>query len=203
LRAVIALGNPGAGYEFTRHNYGWLVADELEDRLRITGREKTASYHLVRAAHAGAELLICRPQTFMNHSGIAVDNLLRAHHLELEDLLVLHDDLDIPFGRIRLKDGGGHSGHKGLISIIRELGGTDFLRLRLGIGCDPRPADSVAYVLQPFDESEIDTLGKTIKRAAEATIDLLHNPPALVMNRVNRRQRQVPGESDPDGEEKT
>ncbi|HUX07022.1 MAG TPA: aminoacyl-tRNA hydrolase [Acidobacteriota bacterium] len=187
MRAFIALGNPGPRYEFTRHNYGWLVADQVEDSIRIRERSNTQSYELVRASHRGSDFLICRPLTYMNHSGIAVANLMKSHKLEVTDLVVLHDDLDIPFGRIKLKVGGGHAGHKGLISIIRELGSNDFARLRLGIGCEPKPPDSVAYVLEPFDEGEVKILERTAEEAAIAVMDLVTSETNLVMNQVNRR----------------
>ncbi len=187
MHAFVALGNPGPKYEFTRHNYGWLVADQVEDRVRVRGRSATPSYELVIASHRGNDFLLCRPLTYMNHSGIAVANLMKSQKLEVDDLVVLHDDLDIPFGRIKLKVAGGHAGHKGLISIIRELGGSDFVRLRLGIGHDPKPPDSVAYVLQPFDEEEMQTLEQTIEEAVIAVMDLVTSDTKLVMNRVNRK----------------
>jgi PTH1 family peptidyl-tRNA hydrolase len=190
MRAVVALGNPGPRYEFTRHNYGWLVADQVEERVRVRKRDRTPSYDLIRAVYRGSELVICRPLTYMNDSGVAVANLLKALKLETRDLLVLHDDLDIPFGKIRLKIGGGHAGHKGLISIIGELGGGDFARLRLGIGRDPKPPDSVEYVLQPFDDAQIETLEKTIDSAVQTTLDAVISEIRLVMNRINRREKE-------------
>ncbi len=132
-------------------------------------------------------MLLCRPLTMMNHSGIAVANLLSSHHVEIERMVVLHDDLDIPLGQLRIKVGGGHGGHKGLISIIKELGRSDFIRLRLGIGVEPKPSDTTAYVLEPFSEKEMSVLMQVLPAAVEAALDLVHNEPALVMNRVNRR----------------
>ena len=187
MRVFLALGNPGPRYELSRHNYGWLAADFLEDRLTTVGKEKTASYSLVRARHAGHELLICRPLTSMNRSGIAAANLLRAHAAEAERMVVLHDDLDIPLGTIRLKDGGGDGGHKGLISIVRELGRADFLRLRLGIGADTRPDDPVAYVLGRFTDSELQDVERVLPVAAEAALQLLRGEPQHVMNWLNRK----------------
>ena len=196
VRAIVALGNPGPQYEFTRHNYGWLVADQLEDRLRVSSRRETPSYKLVSAAYARETIVICKPQTYMNLSGVAVDNLMREQRIDLDEIVVLHDDLDIPFGSIRLKSGGGHGGHKGLISIIRELGRGDFLRLRLGIGRDPRPPDTVEYVLQAFDEDEMGPLEECTEAAVTAVLDLTRSDPRLVMNRVNRRPKP-PAEDKP------
>ncbi len=187
MRLFLALGNPGQRYELSRHNYGWLAADYLEDRLTTVGREETASYSLVRARHAGDELLICRALTMMNRSGIAAANLMRAHAAEAERMVVLHDDLDIPLGGIRLKAGGGDGGHKGLISVIRELGRADFLRLRLGIGTDPRPADPVAYVLGHFTDDELQEVERVLPVAAEAALQLLRGEPEQVMNWLNRK----------------
>jgi PTH1 family peptidyl-tRNA hydrolase len=190
MRALVALGNPGPQYEFTRHNYGWLVADQIEDRSRVKKRQKTPSYVLIQATHRGTEFLICRPQTYMNDSGIAVANLLKASPLEIDDLIVMHDDLDIPFGTIKLKIGGGHAGHKGLISILRELGRDDFARLRLGIGCEPKPHDGSEYVLQPFGDEQIEILENTIGLAVEAALDAVAGDIKLVMNTVNRREKE-------------
>jgi PTH1 family peptidyl-tRNA hydrolase len=189
----VALGNPGVEYELSRHNFGWLVADEIEDRVRILSKKQTESYRLLLCRYGGQDLAVCKPQTYMNRSGLAVANLLRERGCEIEDLIVLHDDLDIPFGQIRLKFGGGHGGHKGLISILRELGRDDFLRMRLGIGTDPHPPDGSEYVLGPFPEEETEALERVIANAADAALELLHSDYKQVMNRINRRE--LPSES--------
>lgn len=187
MLAIIALGNPGPEYAFTRHNYGWLVADRIEDSVTIAGRRTAPSYVLVTARSRGRDLLICRPQTYMNRSGIAVDNLVREYGLEPEDLIVLYDDIDIEFGRIRLRIGGGDGGHKGIRSIINELGWRDFLRLRLGIKPEEKPEDAAEYVLAPFSEAETEALQELVPRAANAALQLLTTEPKLAMNQINRR----------------
>lgn len=187
MNTIIALGNPGAEYAITRHNFGWLAADRLEDRVTIAGRSNRQSYTQVTAKHRGTEFAICRPQTYMNLSGEAVRQTLKDRRIEVEDLLVIYDDLDIDFGRIKLAQSGGDGGHKGMRSIINTLGCNDFLRLRLGIGAEHRPRNAADYVLTPFTAAETEALDGLLDIAAEAALDLLHTDPRLVMNRVNRR----------------
>lgn len=190
MRLFVALGNPGARYELSRHNFAWLLADRLEDRLTILAREQKASYVMHRAVFQGQKIYLCRPLTFMNHSGIAVANALGEIKADVDEMVIMHDDIDIPFGRIRVKTGGGHGGHKGLISVMRELGRPDFTRLRLGIGVEPKPLDVTAFVLAPFSEGEMSTIESVLDTAADATLDLVSSDPLLVMNRVNRRERK-------------
>lgn len=187
MNIIVALGNPGPAYEFSRHNFGWLVADRIEDKIRIAARSSTQSFRLTEGKYAGNNFLICRPTTYMNRSGIAVDNLLRLRKADPEDLLVIYDDIDLPFESIRLRRGGGDGGHKGIRSIIRELGHGEFLRLRLGIAQEAKPLDTSEYVLSPFSGEETEALDRIIEKAAVAALDLLSTDAKLVMNRVNRR----------------
>lgn len=186
----VALGNPGVEYELSRHNYAWLVADAVEDRSRIVSEKKTPSYKLVQGRQGGKNFFLCKPLTFMNRSGLAVANVLSNLDADVGNLVVMHDDLDIPFGGVRLKSGGGPGGHKGLISILRELGRPDFLRMRLGIGTEPKPPDGSDYVLGIFSEGEMELLEETIVVAAEAALELLHTNYLKVQSRINRRQKQ-------------
>ena len=134
---VVGLGNPGSAYRGTRHNIGFVAADALATRLNTTISHKEGAAQVGRARIPGApaEVLIAKPQTFMNLSGKAVGPMLRKHRLGPHDLWVIHDDIDLPFGRLRIRRGGGAGGHNGLVSIIEALGGDrDFVRLRLGVG---------------------------------------------------------------------
>lgn len=187
MNTIIALGNPGAEYAFTRHNFGWLAADRIEDRATVAGRSNRQSYTQVTARHRGAEFAVCRPQTYMNLSGAAVNQALKDRRIGIEELLVIYDDLDIAFGRVKLAQGGGDGGHKGIRSIINTLGRNDFLRLRLGIGAAFRPRDAAEFVLTPFNTEETAALDGLLDIAADAALDLLHSDARLVMNRVNRR----------------
>ena len=188
LRLLVALGNPGKEYEFTRHNYGWLAADYLEDQVSITDRKKVPSYSLHTAKHKGKTFFICRPLTYMNLSGIAVVNVMREKKVDPDEMLVVYDDIDIPFGSIKLRSGGGDGGHKGIRSIISEIGRNDFLRLRLGIRSEDKTWDTADYVLSPFNTEEEKQLEPLLKSASDASLALLRSEARLVMNQVNRRK---------------
>ena len=148
-KLIVGLGNPGPKYSWTRHNAGFMVLDELARRAGIAVSRKTFSGFFGEGTYRGERLLLLKPQTFMNLSGRSVNPALHFHRLSLQDLIVIHDDLDIPFGRVKLKDGGGHAGHNGLRSLMQELGGGQFARIRVGVG-RPLHGDAADYVLSPF-----------------------------------------------------
>lgn len=150
---IVGLGNPGSKYLWTRHNAGFIVLDALSRVADIPVTRKSFSGLYGEGNWEGDRLLLLKPQTFMNLSGRSVAEALRFHKLSLASLVVIHDDLDIPFGRIKLKEGGGHAGHNGLRSLMQELGGGGFCRLRVGIG-RPRHGDAADYVLSPFSREE-------------------------------------------------
>src|SRR6202007_1523719 len=127
------LGNPGSKYQWTRHNAGFMVLDRFAQLAGISVTKKNFSGLYGEGTFRGERLLLLKPQTFMNLSGRSVAEALRFHKLSLQDLIVIHDDLDIPFGRVKLKEGGGHAGHNGLRSLMQELGNGQFVRLRVGI----------------------------------------------------------------------
>lgn len=187
LRLIVALGNPGQEYEFTRHNFGWLVADYLEDQITVTGKKRVPSFSLISAKHQGKPFYICRPQTYMNLSGIAVQNVMREKNIDTDEMLVIYDDIDIPFGSIKLRQGGGDGGHKGIRSIINETGRNDFLRLRMGIKWEEKTWDTADFVLSPFTDEETQQLEPLLKTASSASLSLLRSEARLVMNQVNRR----------------
>ncbi|HEY6838144.1 MAG TPA: aminoacyl-tRNA hydrolase [Geobacteraceae bacterium] len=150
---IVGLGNPGSKYLWTRQNAGFIVLDNLARVADISVTRKSFSGLYGEGNWQGERLLLLKPQTFMNLSGRAVAEALRFHKLPLTQLVVIHDDLDIPFGRIKLKEGGGHAGHNGLRSLMQELGGGSFCRLRVGIG-RPHHGDAADYVLSPFSREE-------------------------------------------------
>ncbi len=152
-KLIVGLGNPGSKYQWTRHNAGFMVLDELSRVSGIPVTKKRFSGFYGEGNWKNERLLLLKPQTFMNLSGQSVAEALRFHKLGLKDLLVIHDDLDIPFGRVKLKESGGHAGHNGLRSMISELGGGGFARVRVGIG-RPRFGDAADYVLSPFSNDE-------------------------------------------------
>lgn len=164
---VAGLGNPGREYESTRHNVGWLVADELARRHAGSFRSKFAG-RLAEIRVDGRRLALLKPETFMNESGRSIGAAVRFFKTEPDSLLVIHDDVDLEEGRLQARRGGGLAGHNGLRSIAQVLGSQEFLRLRIGVG---RPARgdrrSVAdYVLSPFEpDADVDTV---VRRAADA-----------------------------------
>lgn len=170
---VVGLGNPGPRYETTRHNAGFMVLDLLADDLGVNLR---ASRHqaLVGGSHvAGRRVFLVKPQTYMNNSGQAVGPLARWYGISPAGLLIIHDDLDLPPGRLRLRPRGSSGGHRGLESIMAALGTTAIMRLKIGIG-RPRPGqDVVDYVLQPFSEEDWSLVRPVLLKAVQATRFLL------------------------------
>lgn len=155
LRLVVGLGNPGAEYAQTRHNAGFWLVDELA--RQHGGRFRPESrFHgeTCRIALAGQDLWLLKPMTFMNRSGHAVAALARFHRIALPEILVVHDDLDLPAGTVRLKQAGGHGGHNGLRDLIAQLGGNDFPRLRLGIGHPGDSREVLDYVLHRAPQAD-------------------------------------------------
>lgn len=170
---VVGLGNPGVRYRFNRHNAGFLVVDQLAIRYGIPIAQTLFDAHIGKGKIAGSDVLLAKPQTFMNLSGVAVRKLSDYYRIACEELIVVHDDLDLPFPTLRLKAGGGSGGHKGLISITDHLGAADFLRVRLGIGRPERKSMVEGYVLSPFSDEEITVLPHLIEIAGEALADIV------------------------------
>ncbi len=167
-RLVVGLGNPGAQYAGTRHNAGFMVADELARRAGA-GSWVVRSKSLVSEAMIGGHrLLLAKPLTYMNLSGHAVRSLLSELGRTSDVLIVLMDDLNLPFGRIRIRTGGSAGGHRGLESVIDSLGGGDFVRVRLGIANETRPEDKTTFVLSDFSGDCREDLEEMIRRAASA-----------------------------------
>jgi len=167
-KLIVGLGNPGPKYQWTRHNAGFMVLDRLSHLAGIVVSKKNFSGLCGEGSWQGQRLILLKPQTFMNLSGRSVAEALRFHKLSVEDMIVIHDDLDIPFGRVKLKEGGGHAGHNGLRSLAQELSSGAFLRVRVGIG-RPLHGDVVNYVLNNFTPEEMSGL----PRLLDGVIDLL------------------------------
>ncbi|GAB7026945.1 aminoacyl-tRNA hydrolase [Geotalea toluenoxydans] len=168
VKIIVGLGNPGPKYQWTRHNAGFMVLDRLSHLAGIIISKKTFSGVCGEGNWQGERLILLKPQTFMNLSGRSAAEAIRFHKLPIEDLIVIHDDLDIPFGRVKLKQGGGHAGHNGLRSLAQELGSGDFVRVRVGIG-RPVHGDVVNYVLNNFSPEEMASL----PRLLDGVVDLV------------------------------
>ncbi|GAA4398135.1 aminoacyl-tRNA hydrolase [Tsukamurella soli] len=170
---VVGLGNPGEKYAGTRHNIGFEVADELAGRARTTfSRHKKSGAEVATARLAGRLVYLAKPQSFMNLSGQPTAALARFFSVAPTDVIAVHDELDIPFGTVRLKRGGGEGGHNGLRSLTQHLGTKDYLRVRAGIGRPPGRMDAADYVLKPFSPPERKDVPLLVANAADA-VELL------------------------------
>ncbi len=182
---LIGLGNPGREYRDNRHNVGFMLIDRLAIRLEARGLKMQSKAIVTTANYAERKLILAKPQTYMNLSGQSVQGLLHFYKLPLENLLIAHDDLDIPFGTIRVRPGGGPGGQKGMASAIDYLGTKDFPRLRIGIGRPPGRMDPAAYVLQDFSREDMKSLSMVIDRAADAALEFVVNGLDKAMNKYN------------------
>ncbi|HKN98143.1 MAG TPA: aminoacyl-tRNA hydrolase [Pseudonocardiaceae bacterium] len=170
---VVGLGNPGPAYVGNRHNIGFLVADELADRMGGRFKAHRSGAAVLEGRLAGERAVLAKPQSFMNLSGGPVAGLVRFFKVSPASVVVVHDDLDIPFDTVRLKLGGGDNGHNGLRSITKSLGTKDYYRVRVGIGRPPGRMDPADFVLRDFSTVERRELAFVIDRAADATEALL------------------------------
>lgn len=188
MKIVVGLGNPGKEYKNTRHNFGFLVVDQVA--LDLQGKFKKSQFkgEVAEVSHEGVRLFLLKPQTYMNLSGEAVWKVLSFYKKKLSDLWVVHDDLDLELGRIKLGFGGAAGGHKGIQSIIDSLGSGDFNRVRLGIGRPLEKEDTVDYVLRPFAREEKDILEKTIEKAIQAILYGLSHGIETAMNHFNQKK---------------
>ncbi len=184
---VVGLGNPGAEYEASRHNVGFQVVETLADRAGATLRRRRHRSLFARVIFHGEETLLVKPLTFMNESGSAVSAWQQALGLTPVRIVVIHDDLDLPTSRLRIKAGGASGGHKGVRSIMEALGSGDFLRIKVGIGRPRQGRDPIEYVLGPFEQDEREEINGAVERAADAVEVVLQEGLQVAMNRYNVR----------------
>ncbi|MDI9569737.1 MAG: aminoacyl-tRNA hydrolase [Pseudomonadota bacterium] len=183
---IVGLGNPGRRYEGTRHNAGFLVIDRLVRELEAPLERHRFGATIGRARIGAATVLLVKPQTYMNLSGEPVRRLFDYYRLEKPDeVIVVHDDLDLPFTVLRLKAGGGHGGHKGLVSVIHHLGCADFLRVRVGIGKPVEKELTERHVLDPFTSEEMKLLPAVVTTAANAARKIVSSGIQAAMNQYN------------------
>jgi peptidyl-tRNA hydrolase, PTH1 family len=182
---IVGLGNPGREYKDTRHNLGFMLVDRLTVRLDARGMKVQSKAIVISAQYEGRKLILAKPQTFMNLSGQAVQGLLRFYKLPVENMLVVEDDLDLPFCAIRIRPGGGPGGQRGMGSIIQQLGTENFPRLRIGIDRPPGRMDAAAYVLQEFSQKELQAVSETLDRAADAALAFATEGLNAAMNKFN------------------
>lgn len=184
---VIGLGNPGPQYDRTRHNIGTVVVDALAARMRGSfSSHKRSNSDVLQARLGERPVILGKPRSYMNESGGPVANLARFFSVAPADIIVVHDELDVDLGLVRLKFGGGEGGHNGLRSISKSLSTKDYLRVRVGVGRPPGRMDPAAYVLKPFAAAERDEVSVVVEEAADAVELLLKTTLEDAQNRVHR-----------------
>ena len=187
---IVGLGNPGPGYAGNRHNVGAMVLEELAARAGVRlspGKGARSRAVSGEGRLAGRRVVLAVPSTYMNESGGPVRGLLDYHHVPATDLVVVHDELDIPFSAVRLKRGGGEGGHNGLRSVTRSTGTKDYLRVRVGIGRPPGRQDAADFVLKDFSAAERKELDLLIAEAADAAESLIAHGLEAAQNEVHPR----------------
>ena len=196
MKLIIGLGNPGSKYQYTRHNIGFLALDTIASHYDISVSLKAFDAWYGKGKLNDVPVLLAKPQTFMNISGVSVKKLVDYFKVDLADIIVVHDDIDLPFNSIRLKTGGGHAGHKGLISIIDELGDPAFIRVRIGIGKPPDRFIVERYVLEQFTNDEVNLLPDITTRVSNAVTMIFSSGIQAAMNQYNERSTNQKNEAD-------
>ncbi|MEW6375758.1 MAG: aminoacyl-tRNA hydrolase [Thermodesulfobacteriota bacterium] len=187
MKVIVGLGNPGVRYLGSRHNIGFQVVDRLAKINHIPICAKRFKTLYGKGSIDSHQVILAKPMTFMNRSGEAVKKTVIFFHVGIEDLVVIHDDLDLPFGRLRFKRKGGDGGHQGVRSIIESIGENNFLRLKVGIGRPPKGMDPAEYVLTSFDEIEQFQLDGIISQAAESIGVMVLEGIETAMNRYQKK----------------
>ena len=188
VKLIVGLGNPGIEYQFTPHNLGFLTIDRLADDLSVEVRNRQCKA-LTARTHIGQEpVMLAKPETFMNLSGISVRELVGKLEISPEtDLIVIQDELDFPFGTVRVHRARSSAGHNGIASIIDSLGTKDFLRIRVGVAPEHKPRDGKQYLLSPMARAQIKEIGNVLVDAAEAAKMIVKEGAAAAMQRFNRK----------------
>ncbi len=191
MKLIIGLGNPGRLYADNRHNIGFMCLNHFAKTQDIRFDKKQGQTRIGSGEVAGSQVVLAKPQTYMNLSGQSVSRLVKRFNINLSDLLIIHDDLDLPLGKIRIRQGGSSGGHKGIGSIITELGSQDFLRFRVGIGrpitsfAEISENDIITYVLSDFTSEEKQVITKVVSKLSEAVLYLLTEGLVATMNKYN------------------
>ncbi|MFY9676405.1 MAG: aminoacyl-tRNA hydrolase [Terriglobales bacterium] len=188
MKLIVGLGNPGIEYQFTPHNLGFLTIDRVATDRGIEVRNRQCRALTARAEIAGQTVILAKPETYMNLSGLSVRELVAEHQVEVKsDLVVIYDELDLPFGTMRIRQRGGTAGHNGMESILGALGTDEFLRIRLGIAPERKVGDGARYVLTPFRKAQEKVVDEMLDTAAQAVETILKDGVAAAMNKFNRK----------------
>lgn len=185
MKCIIGLGNPGRKYKDTKHNIGFMVIDELLNRHDWKLNKTKFNGNYAMEYYNNQKVILLQPLTFMNLSGESIKSLLDFYKIKVEEILVVYDDLDLPIGKIRLRQKGGHGGHNGVRSTIDHLGTKEFKRLRVGVGRPMGRIPVIDYVLSPFQKDQIEDVLRSIKEAADACEMWIEHPFVDVMNQFN------------------
>ncbi len=189
MKLIVGLGNPGRAYARHRHNIGFICLNRFARSEGIKFAHKKGLARIGTGKVDNNDVVLAKPQTFMNNSGRSVSRLIKKFNIDLDDLIVIHDDLDLPLAKIRLSFGSSSGGHKGINSVIQEIGSQDFIRLRIGIGRPDKPEisedDVIDYVLSDFSPTEKRAIGKIIPTIGEAILCLLSEGLTTAMNKFN------------------
>jgi PTH1 family peptidyl-tRNA hydrolase len=188
VKVIVGLGNPGIEYQFTPHNMGFLAVDRIAEQYGVRVSNRQCRALTGKAVIADHEVLLAKPETYMNLSGMSVRELVSEYEVDpARDLIVIYDELDLPLGAIRIRQRGSSAGHNGMESIIGALGSDEFVRMRLGIGPDHPVKDGARYVLGQFRKSQYDAVNQELDTAAEAVKVILDEGVAKAMSLYNRR----------------
>jgi PTH1 family peptidyl-tRNA hydrolase len=185
VKLVVGLGNPGEKYGRTRHNLGFLIIDHIAAKKAVIVKKKLCGALVGEWSNAD-RVLLAKPQTYMNRSGESVKELMREFRVPAKDLIVVYDDLDLPFGRIRIRPEGSAGGHRGVLSLMESLESAPFYRVRIGIGRPPEGVEAADYVLEDFTAQEATEVDDIVARASDAVMCLLEEGAQKAMERFNR-----------------
>jgi peptidyl-tRNA hydrolase, PTH1 family len=190
VKLIVGLGNPGIQYESTPHNLGFLALDRIAKQCGVEIRNRQCRALTARAEIGSERVLLAKPETFMNLSGGSVGELVAEYEIAPEsDLIVLQDELDFPWGKVRVQRNRSAAGHHGIESLIAALGTQDFLRIRMGVGPERKPDDGISYLLSPFPRAQRAVVDEMLELAAEAVQMILREGPAAAMNHFNRKEQ--------------
>lgn len=184
MKLIIGLGNPGKEYEKTRHNTGFMVLDKVAEKLDVHIDQNKFNGLYVKLKYKGEDVILLKPQTFMNLSGESVRKVMDFFKINVDDILVIYDDMDMPVGKLRLRQNGSAGGHNGIKNIILHTGSQQFCRIRVGIGRHPY-MKVVDYVLSRFTKEETPAITQGIEDASDAVLDMLNHGFVYAMNKYN------------------
>ena len=192
MKLIVGLGNPGIEYQFTPHNMGFLAVDRIAEQCGVRVNNRHCRAQTARTRLAGHDVVLAKPETYMNLSGASVAELVREYEAQPEqDLVLLYDELDLPFGSLRVRPRGRSAGHNGVESVIAALGTQEITRIRMGVGPDHPVGDGARYVLSQFKKTQLAVVDEVLDQAAEAVKVILTDGVQAAMNRFNRKPEEA------------